>query len=1379
MSKIKKCLLLIIVSIMSLIVFQGESKAEYYLNDLLSGGQIGVTGNVGVGSTVYINPGLDLLGRKDVYCVQYHTGLNSKYYPYYVEKYVLIEGNYGTWWGNGANPNVHIFNPVYGKVAYILEKGKTLGSGYGSAYGSYTPTQLAIYHTIGSLDTQFNASSANQNAVLTEAASQLIAEGTAYASSIEFTGNMAIGDDGYDKFKTSSGAYINDKTNKENVEVVPYEKDGTAYMRIGPFNWEFNGNITATSVKSDDGEIKDVLYSKYVGENEVFIDKTEIASLENFYITIKTSTKHTKIKSIDATVEKKSSDYVRAEIWLLSNTEHQNLMLARSETVPGNDTPVSISFDYDIKLTKSIKIVKVDDRNEEIPLSGVGFILKNLEMNKYVRVKDGEVSYVESEDKATEFITNKKGKLPIDKYELLIGTYEAIETLNPNYGYVLEEQETTIIDPDYYDTTIITNHQRYVKLSGFIWQDIQSSKSTVRNDLYKTSTSEYTDDKDEAFDGITVRLKSSNGQIVTKKDGTKQECVSSERGLYSEIKGGEYIFEEIEIEELSLYYVEFEYDGLIYQSVALPKASDLGKNNVSKATDVREREILDKNFTRVDATGENRVNVNNGTYSITYNDTVDHATSIKDSSDCILHARTDDAKLDISNYFEPTMEEIRYINLGLYEKPQADLALAQDLEKVTVGVNGYQHVYNYGSRSVANGTSSSWNVGVKFKNSYTGSYKRAIYKADAEYESEDKNKELQVKLTYKIAIRNESSYLTRANSIVDYFDNRYTLIAVGTGLDENNNVTNTFSLPNVQNYNGEYQKFNIDINSVVKAGESNYIYVQFNLNKDAVIAIMNGNETLYNKAEITSYTVFKDNKENTVAAVDGDSVPGNTNIDNIDTYEDDTDSAPPIQLELTDARAIQGTVFEDNTTVLENGTRQGNGIYDEGENTLKGVEVKMTYIGDTAGTNIEKERTTVTGENGDFNFSGYIPGQYTIVYTWGDKTYTVQDYKGTVYDSNRNQNDMYWYKTDVDTRKTDAIDDYNIRLNIDSNMAEITDATIYDEIEKAYKGEESKIKYTKMDSTTPTMEFSVEYDTNVTDGTEDKVEFIVKNVDFGIAERAKQQLDMAKRVKSFKITLANGQVLVDATVDEKGNLQGSHDHVTYMGPNNFNGNKFNGYIKAEMDSELIEGSTLEIGYEIKFINNSEVDYMTENYYKYGTIGGPKVTLTPSAVVDYLDKDLAFDASKNPDWEQLTIDGLKDKLGVENIEDAKLVTVENYPDKDILNTRTILYTESTAQPIEPGGNSSVELNVSKLVTTSDDLTFDNDAETVRISKPGNPPGPKGRPPEYFPEDPSEEVEITPSTGDDRAYVIPTIVGITSLLILSIGIFVIKKTVIDNK
>lgn len=374
-----------------------------------------------------------------------------------------------------------------------------------------------------------------------------------------------------------------------------------------------------------------------------------------------------------------------------------------------------------------------------------------------------------------------------------------------------------------------------------------------------------------------------------------------------------------------------------------------------------------------------------------------------------------------------------------------------------------------------------------------------------------------------------------------------------------------------------------------------------------------------------------------------------------------------------------------------------------------------------------------------------------------------------MYDSNRNQNNMYWYKDDINTRKTDAIDNYQSRLNIDKEIASVTNNTINDQISNAYDGGNShpNITITTMDSTTPTMEFGVEYDTTETDGTIDKVEFIVKNVDFGIVERARQKLDMTKRVSSFKITLANRQVLVDATVDENGNLQGIHDYLTYMGPSVSNGYSNKGFIKAELDNELIQGATLEVGYEIKFVNNSENDYMSERYYKYGIQEGNIVTLTPSAVVDYLDKNLGFEQEKNTDWKQITVE----ELG--NLHAVKI------GDTEFLNSRMILYTEKTATPLQPKGTVTVGLNVSKLLTTSSDLAFNNDAETVTIKKPETPKEHKGSVIKYFPKDDAEEVEITQSTGENRNYVLPIFVGIVAIVVLGTGVFVIKRFLIDNK
>ena len=41
---------------------------------------------------------------------------------------------------------------------------------------------------------------------------------------------------------------------------------------------------------------------------------------------------------------------------------------------------------------------------------------------------------------------------------------------------------------------------------------------------------------------------------------------------------------------------------------------------------------------------------------------------------------------------------IRNVNLGIYEREQPDLAIATDIDNLSMTINGYSHIYNYGQR---------------------------------------------------------------------------------------------------------------------------------------------------------------------------------------------------------------------------------------------------------------------------------------------------------------------------------------------------------------------------------------------------------------------------------------------------------------------------------------------------------------------------------------------------------------------------------------------------------------------------------------------------------------------------------------------------------
>ena len=113
------------------------------------------------------------------------------------------------------------------------------------------------------------------------------------------------------------------------------------------------------------------------------------------------------------------------------------------------------------------------------------------------------------------------------------------------------------------------------------------------------------------------------------------------------------------------------------------------------------------------------------------------------------------------------------------------------------------------------------------------SYTQAIYQSDVNYENKnDTSKELGVYVTYRIALRNESSSLiTKVNSIVDYFDSKYEIIAVGTELDGNGDVTgNSISS---DKFNDSYKKAIINTEAELQPQAEKDIYIQFRLDRDA------------------------------------------------------------------------------------------------------------------------------------------------------------------------------------------------------------------------------------------------------------------------------------------------------------------------------------------------------------------------------------------------------------------------------------------------------------------------------------------------------------------------------------------------------------------
>ena len=896
-------------------------------------------------------------------------------------------------------------------------------------------------------------------------------------------------------------------------------------------------------------------------------------------------------------------------------------------------------------------------------------------------------------------------------------TLEGAGTLNgKNYTYGETDGKLTA---NWIAKLTVNNKQKYIDVEGIVWNDI------TRNDLYKEITSE----EDIGIEGIEVRLKyiDDNGTEVLEKT-TKTDA------------NGNYIFEYIEIAKLEKNaFIEFEYKGVIYTNVAM----NLDKTNGSKAIEnAQDREEFDSEFINI---------------------TEDKADRLREKT---IIASTREAGYNIVSTRKPHTRAISNINLGLYEREQPDLALLKDLESVLVSINNREQKYSYGLK----------NMDEKFgANRYIEStnYSQPIYNSDIEYTGDNDL----AYLTYKIVVKNQASTIKgQVNQIIDYFDNRFTIRGIGTQIDSQGNTNNNLDWSNnVSQYNNEYNSVIINLGDNADKIDPNniqVIYVQFAVTGNTLQSVINENDTLKNVAEIYSYTSYNQN-DGIYAGIDIDSTPGNCTPGDTSTYEDDADQAP--YLSITEAtRYIKGNVFEDDTgkddSVHTGETRLGNGIFDEGEKGIGEITVQLKE------KNLGLEYNYTTNENGEYIIEGFIPGEYEIRYIWGNETYRIEDYKSTIIDetrANNNASNPYWYK-DYETRYSDAIDDWNTRENIDNNIKNIS----YGKIEEINNNEPSK-----MQSVTAEFIIEVEYD-NIQDNkdAQKRFEHNIQNIDFGIVERAKQQLELEKTVSKVQIVLANGQVLFsgDPKVD-------SMKNVKYIEPSAAN----HGVIDIEMDKELMHGAKLEIEYTFNINNTSELDYINREYYYFGIEGteDEKVQLAPAMIIDYLDNSIASSEEANTDlgWQRLTEE--MPNTGEIIVDGIKLTSeLKDTFDK----TNTILYNEIlNSTYLAPEENTNLKCVVGRLITNQNsEMIYENNAEITYVTKngggllettPGNYIPDKeddtgNNPTHEVDDDLAETVTITAPTGENRNYVPFIILGITSLTMISVGIIMIKRKVI---
>ena len=550
--------------------------------------------------------------------------------------------------------------------------------------------------------------------------------------------------------------------------------------------------------------------------------------------------------------------------------------------------------------------------------------------------------------------------------------------------------------------SIEVKNKPLIRLSGAVWEDGQIGVKDIAGPNGKK------DSEEKGLKDVLVGLYSLKDKKILNTIKTDAD--------------GKYKFEDIE-QTVEGYKIVFSYDGINWQ-----ETKSLGSEGTdSKATEIN-RDTFNGKFKTISK------DTSNASVKLGYNYDENGKTSkLQVNMDGTNPANNNAADFQMGAESGVYTKMTDNIDCGLVKK-ELDLGLMTDVEKAEVKINGKETTYNYGQivdsnydlEELLNSKSSDkidYNANIDYSDYY---YRIEDYKTDEtgienKQNPGDENNlqgilsednELQVYVTYKVELLRQTYKETTVDEFVYYYDEKY----------EPYNIPEDQYKANIDKENNKITFTSTD--KTPKVGDNGIIiYLTFKVGKDSTGNLKIGNFT--NLAEITKYSTDEG------GLIDRDSAPGNgitvnNNTAEITQYEDDTDQAPGLNIKLTnEERKISGKVFEDNS---KDGIINAN---DDGVNDVivqlieiigKGNGNRYEYIWQETRSGSNKVKTTARNgyqvteytnnidterNKGQYEFKGYIPGNYIIRYIYGDGTtydfdgngniakYNGQDYKST------------------------------------------------------------------------------------------------------------------------------------------------------------------------------------------------------------------------------------------------------------------------------------------------------------------------------------------------------------------------------------------------
>ena len=528
--------------------------------------------------------------------------------------------------------------------------------------------------------------------------------------------------------------------------------------------------------------------------------------------------------------------------------------------------------------------------------------------------------------------------------------YTVKENTISDYTVQINKNESTDGNISY---TIKNTHEPhydgYVEITGKAWLDGEGGKENVLNGVFG-------DDVDTVLSGVNVILKDKNGNAIkstyTDENGkftrtdyaiTDKDGNYTIRVNYDNSQNVYKLYEDINNvkNKLKTAYVEFEYDGMKYTTVA---PANSGENTSKAKEDETARNKFDSNHSEVTPKTTNPeewtdryITANTKEIILSFEEYKDIAN--KKSNEIIKycngngtykHTNHNNAWENIitGNHscpnctgtghsmrtFDVDVYVIQNVNLGLFKREQPDVAIFSDIKKVEVKMNKQKYTYMYGVRSDVYNPEDADYVQTKFQKKDTYTYQRPVNPADIAYLKEVNKNAMEVYVTYEITIGNLSNTLTvSVESIINDYDSNYKIkysegensteryhITYGT-IDDKGVIRGT---PLEENQisspvnKGEYSEIvlsGLGIEVAKQSESKNKLYIRYQISQEKLPELFNENTPpLNNTVEIKSYsTVYGEDTlyaEQRPKITDGnrtgkpyggydyDSHPGNANI---------------------------------------------------------------------------------------------------------------------------------------------------------------------------------------------------------------------------------------------------------------------------------------------------------------------------------------------------------------------------------------------------------------------------------------------------------------------------------------------------------------------